>query len=204
MSPDLHFVTFSELENGEIFVWCVSTAQLERRFARDNAVMLSIDRQFYGGTKRHVLPHLTKEEQEVYDLGGNTALSAFCDILILDIRSLGEVTAEMTGGGGGIGAGDGNESADDRHNVMSNALKSRTNGRRGRFGNTRRDHDIVASPETTKLSDLLSLLLDWGIGAEFEWLYLQEFRVLMRDIWPCYGYCGDFESLTLLFPVCFL
>ena len=53
-----------------------------------------------------------------------------------------------------------------------------------------------------KLSDLLSLLLDWGIkDAEYEPLFLQQFNCQISDISPCYGYCGDFESQTLLFPV---
>ena len=181
-----------ELANGEIYVWCVSTAQLERRLLVEEALMLNMDRSFYLSSKRQDLPHLTKHEREVYQ--GGHPRSKYGDTLILDIRVLGDVSLHQEV-----------EPVDvvgvDQEDHSNNNLAHWTKQRQIKQSQQHSEFDVLDSPETTKLSNLLSLLLDWGIGAEYERLYLQEFQCLISDIAPCYGYCGDFESQTLLFPL---
>merc|ERR1712228_411788 len=148
-----------ELSNGQIYIWCVSTSQLERRCDKHSAFSLNIDRKFYLTAKRNILPHLTKHEKEIYNLK-----SSYCNILLLDIRSLGDVTLD-------------NEMSND--NVLDDDIVVN-----GHINNKRTTKEPMF--EIDKLSDLISL---------------QQFRVLICDISPCYGYCGDFESMTLLFPI---
>eukprot|EP01083_Nonionella_stella_P039885 108475_1 len=121
-----------ELCNGEIYVWCVSTAQLERRLNRDKSFVFSSDRRFSLSLRRCELPHLTRHDMDIYGSAMN--------VVVLDIRVLG-------------------------------------------YGN-----------DSRKLSDILSLLVDYFLVDYWS------FNCLIGDICPCYGHCGDFDSVSLLFP----
>lgn len=157
ISSDLACV---ELINGEMYVWCVSTAQLERKFSPSEAKRFSFDRSFALCELRPELPHLTRNEQDIYRLD-RFMNHVNCNVLMIDVRSLGEVTLHTSESGGG-------------------------------------KQDIA---NIDKFADLLSLLLDWGINADYESLFLEQFRSLITDIAPCYGFAADFESMTLLFPI---
>ena len=183
-------LVIAELENGEIYIWCVSTAQLERRFMPQEANIFIKDRNLHiyqngNGNRRPDLPHLTKYEKDVYNLNGSPHLHA--NVLMVDIRALGNPSLHtefvMTA----------------RHSDAG--IINTDNNNNNNNNNNHKNARKIDQSQTQKLSDILSLLIDWGIRGEYEHGFLNEFRSLILDMAPCYGFVGDFESITLLFPV---
>ncbi|ETO25193.1 hypothetical protein RFI_11944 [Reticulomyxa filosa] len=173
-----------QLYNGDVAVWCVSTAQLERLLKGNEAMAFMRDRMLPLCNRRSDLPHLTKHEKEIYDLNRHPHLN--CAVVIVDIRMLGDMTLTR------------------QYNMEMNDFKDAIleyEDLPSLAGSKKYENGPAHDKEIAKLSDTLSLLLDWGVTPDIDSLFLSTFRSLITDIAPCHGFCGDFESMTLLFPI---
>ncbi|ETO25412.1 nucleolin [Reticulomyxa filosa] len=185
-----------QLYNGEVVVWCVSTAQLERRFKSIDGMLFMKDQMLPLCNRRPDLPHLTKNEKEIYDLNRQPHLN--CNIMVVDVRMLGDVTLTRQYA---ADAHNNSNNNGNNNNVRDTLLEYEDLLSLAASSRSEESHMLNNEKEVSRLSDMLSLLLDWGVKPELEQLFLTKFRSLITDIAPCYGFCGDFESMTLLFPI---
>jgi len=79
-----------ETDTGDLYCWGVSTSEFERHMDPLEAKEFAESEDLHSYSGRPGLPHLTKLEQEIYDMGSSQDLN--CNILILDIHALGKYT----------------------------------------------------------------------------------------------------------------
>ena len=199
-----------ELENGDIFVWTVATAQIERHFNdKIQAKQFRIDRSFDIVKRRNDLISNYKHKLfNIYDIKRNSS-HLNVNTMILDIVSI----------------------------FKLNSKSLNKNGNKFNYHDINRyNHTNNLNNAQYKIDDIirvLSLLLDWDIhSTRFNKDFLDNFNqylfninyhqqrtinnnnnnnninnddlynlLLIRDIKPCFGYIGDYQSITMLFPI---